>query len=99
MKDPIVVAPAQIRQLENLVSNRIDPISCVKDTAGKSNGRDNIVDISRPIQSVTTGHKVVFCECIDWPSRKESDKEWCKLSMEARGVLPHWKTKLNETMV
>lgn len=96
MKDPIRVAPWQIHQLEILVVNRIDPVSCVADTAGKSrNRRGTRVDVNRPIQSLTSDHKVVFCECIDWPSKKLRDQEWCNLTMQERGVVPFWKT--NET--
>lgn len=89
MKEPIKVAPSQIDQLENLIKDRLDPVTCERDTAGRKrqDGSDK-VDVNRPIQLTTHKHKLVFCECVDWESKKPGDLEWCKLPMEQRGVMP-----------
>jgi len=87
MKDPIRVAPSQIEALEDLLATRKDPTTCKLETAGKDIG-DGRVDVTRPSQTNTRAHRLVFCECVDWPSKKVEDREWCNLSMEERGVLP-----------
>mmetsp|Transcript_31743 Transcript_31743/g.45125 ORF Transcript_31743/g.45125 Transcript_31743/m.45125 type:complete len:115 (+) Transcript_31743:107-451(+) len=101
MKDPIRVAPSQIELLERLTYNRIDPVTCQEDTAGRlrdvtnsnnssdSNSTSVVVDVNRPIQTTTNKHRVVFCECVDWVSKRERDQEWCQRPMKERGVLYH----------
>lgn len=90
MKNSILVAPDQIQQLEDLIANRIDVNTCSRETAGAPRSGTHKVDVNRPIQSITSGHKAVFCECIDWESTMPGDIEWCKLSMPERGVAPFW---------
>lgn len=87
MKDPIKVAPNQIKELERLIANRVDPTTCKRDTAGKPRGNGSgAVDVVRPIQTTTKKHDVVFCECVDWKSKQQKDLHWCKLPMKERGV-------------
>lgn len=89
MKNSIRVAPTQIRQLEELIASRVDPITCSADTAGKPRTvASKVVDVNRPIQTVSKGHKVVFCECVDWVSSIAADRRWCNSTMHERGVLP-----------
>jgi hypothetical protein len=89
MKNSIRVAPTQIRQLEELITSRINPMTCLPETAGKPRtGASKFVDVNRPIQTVSKGHKVVFCECVDWDSSIAADRRWCNLTMQERGVLP-----------
>lgn len=89
MKDPIKVAPRQIELLEKLTKRRIDPVTCERDTAARKRmDGSGKVDNTRPIQLTTRKHKVVFCECVDWESKKAADQEWCRLPMEERGVQP-----------
>lgn len=88
MKDPIRVSPQQITQLENLFLRRLNPNTCLPDTAGKP--RDNgsgKLDFNRPLQTVRNQHKLVFCECVDWRSEVLNDKAYCNLTMEQRGVV------------
>ena len=78
LKDPIRVAPHQIRELERLVAWRLGD-SCQVDTAGKPRaGNPNATDCSRPIQSYHKLHRMVFCECKDWPSKFPQDRQWCR---------------------
>ncbi len=90
MKNSILVAPEQIQQLEDLIANRVNSNTCFRETAGASRSGTHKVAVTRPIQSITSGHKAVFCECIDWESTMPADIEWCKLSMPERGVAPFW---------
>lgn len=89
LKDPIRVAPKQITELERLIANRIDPDTCQPYTAGKPRRRTNWkVSVNRPIQTVTKKHQLVYCECVDWHSRRENDLAYCAQPMEERGVFP-----------
>lgn len=76
-KDPIRVAPHQMRELERLIAWRRND-NCEVDTAGKSTESPNRVDVARPIQSYHKWHRKVFCECQDWPSKFPADREWCR---------------------
>jgi hypothetical protein len=75
MKDPIVVASRQIAELNRLLANRIDPTTCQPDSAGVVSG--DTVDVSRDIMYLHKQHRLVFCECKDWPSKFQADVEWC----------------------
>jgi hypothetical protein len=79
IKDPIRVAPHQMRELERLQAWRLND-QCKVDVAGKpregSNG--DAVDSNRPIQQYHTLHRKVFCECKDWPSKFPLERAWCK---------------------
>jgi hypothetical protein len=94
MRLPIKVAPSQIRALEELLSQQIDPTKCVPRTIGRPReGDTTVVDLNRPLQTVVvwpwkerTGHKIVYCECVDWESKLPNDQEYCSLSMQERGV-------------
>jgi hypothetical protein len=80
MKDPIRVAPHQMRELERLIAARRNP-SCQSDTAGAPRaGRpiQDAVDVNRPLQSYHKLHRKVFCECKDWPSKFPQEREWCR---------------------
>eukprot|EP00751_Fragilariopsis_kerguelensis_P000500 CAMPEP_0170807906 /NCGR_PEP_ID=MMETSP0733-20121128/33063_1 /TAXON_ID=186038 /ORGANISM="Fragilariopsis kerguelensis, Strain L26-C5" /LENGTH=983 /DNA_ID=CAMNT_0011163205 /DNA_START=740 /DNA_END=3691 /DNA_ORIENTATION=- len=77
MKDPIRVAKHQITELERLLAWRING-RCEASTAGKPR-KDNpdAVDVNRPVQELAKGHRMVFCECQDWPSKFPQEREWC----------------------
>lgn len=94
MKDPILIHPDQLAELERLLAWRIGPKGsgkneCELDTAGRerpgSNG--NAVDLNRPLQSYHNIHRKVFCECIDWKSKFQEDKDWCELDADTRHYL------------
>ena len=87
MRVPIKVAPSQIRALETLLSERIDPETCEKDTAGRPRADNSTaVDVNRPLQTSRPSHKLVYCECEDWESNLPADREYCSLSKAERGV-------------
>jgi Eukaryotic-type carbonic anhydrase len=78
MKDPIRVHKRQIEELNRLLAWRIAPSpSCEPDTAGRVSRDGNRVDLNRDTQYIHLQHRLVFCECKDWPSKFPSDKEWC----------------------
>ena len=78
MKDPIRVPPHQIKELERLIAWRRND-NCEKDTAGHPRpGTSDAVDVNRPLQSFHTLHRKVFCECKDWPSKFQGDRDWCR---------------------
>jgi len=87
LKNPIKVAPSQLRALQNLISDRLNPDTCLKETAGvpRFPGARKVL-VNRPIQTTTRKHKLVYCECIDWESKSESDQAYCNLTMAERGV-------------
>lgn len=76
-KDPIRVAPHQMRELERLIAWRTGG-DCAIDTAGKPTDTPDRVDVSRPLQSYHKQHRMVFCECKDWPSKFPADRQWCR---------------------
>jgi hypothetical protein len=81
MKDPIKVHPRQIEELNRLLAWRLSTSGsneCEVDTAGRLSDDGNTVDVSRETQYYHLQHRKVFCECKDWPSKFEGDKEWCK---------------------
>ena len=85
MKDPILVNPMQIKELERLLARRVAPKGskfkeCQVDTAGKlRSGRGgDAVDLNRPLQSNHANHRMVFCECQDWRSKWPEDQKWCR---------------------
>eukprot|EP00977_Amphora_coffeiformis_P029124 scaffold38918_cov176-Amphora_coffeaeformis.AAC.2 len=87
MRRPIRVAPSQIRALEKLLAERIDPDTCEAYTAGRPrDGDTTAVDVNRPLQKYRHTHKLVYCECVDWKSRFRVDGEYCSFPMEVRGV-------------
>jgi hypothetical protein len=89
LKDPIKVAPSQLRSIERLMANRIDPVTCKSSTAGTRrfpNRDPRRLAYNRPLQTVTEEHKLMYCECIDFVSRAENDLAYCKLNMTQRGV-------------
>jgi hypothetical protein len=85
MKDPIRVHPRQIVELNRLLAWRRNPTTCDVDTAGVRSPDGNSVKLDRDIQYNHKGHRDVFCECKDWPSKFDGDKEWCK----------NWETDVN----
>lgn len=89
LKDPIKVAPSQLRSLEKLLYNRIDPVTCQRYTAGTRrfpNRDPERLAYNRPLQTVTDEHKLMYCECADFKSRAENDLAYCNLTMAERGV-------------
>eukprot|EP00529_Nitzschia_sp_RCC80_P003057 CAMPEP_0113452454 /NCGR_PEP_ID=MMETSP0014_2-20120614/6854_1 /TAXON_ID=2857 /ORGANISM="Nitzschia sp." /LENGTH=1126 /DNA_ID=CAMNT_0000343825 /DNA_START=1476 /DNA_END=4856 /DNA_ORIENTATION=- /assembly_acc=CAM_ASM_000159 len=78
MKDPIRVATHQIKELERLLAWRLDG-KCNADTAGRPRqGNPDAVDVTRPLQKLERGHRMVFCECQDWPSKFPEERKWCR---------------------
>lgn len=78
MKDPIRVAKHQIEELERLLAWRLNG-KCKASTAGKPRKNNpDAVDVNRPVQELDKGHRLVFCECQDWPSKFPQEREWCK---------------------
>jgi len=80
LKDPIRVHPRQIAELNRLLAWRRSPSGdnrCDLDTAGEVSSNGQTVDLSRRTQYYHLQHRQVFCECKDWPSKFEGDKEWC----------------------
>jgi hypothetical protein len=88
IKDPIRVAPMQIKKLDRLLARRLNPETCEKESAGKPRYREGPTrrDVNRPLQATSSQHKLVFCECETWESKKPADQEYCLLSPAERGV-------------
>jgi Eukaryotic-type carbonic anhydrase len=78
MKDPIIVHKRQIDELNRLMAWRRDPTTCELNTAGIVSADGNRIKANREVQYYHTLHRMVFCECKDWPSKFEGDKKWCK---------------------
>ncbi len=78
LKDPIRVAKHQITEMERLLAWRIND-QCKNDTAGKERGDNpDAVGVNRPLQELQRGHRMVFCECQDWPSKFPAERAWCE---------------------
>jgi len=82
MKDPIRVSQRQINELNRLLKDRIAPandplVPCQPDTAGKVIN-NNRISVARPLQERTTAHQMVFCECVNWGSFWQEDRDWCR---------------------
>lgn len=80
LKDPIRVHKRQIDELNRLLAWRVAPSGsnrCERDTAGRVSSDGNRVELNREVQYKHLQHRMVFCECKDWPSKFESDQEWC----------------------
>ena len=91
MKDPIRIHPDQLTELERLLAWRISPKGsefneCERDTAGRERpgSSGNAVDLNRPLQSRHNVHYKVFCECGDWDSKWQEDRDWCELDAVTR---------------
>jgi hypothetical protein len=91
MKDPIRIHPDQLAELERLLAWRIAPKGsefneCQRDSAGpdRAGSSGNAVDLNRPLQSYSNIHRKVFCECGDWDSKFQGDKDWCELDQQTR---------------
>ena len=81
LRKPIKVSPGQLRRLRNLLSNRLNPLTCEKETAGKPQSPEsNKVLVNRPIQTMTRRHKFVYCECADWLPKSLEDRSYCNIS-------------------
>jgi carbonic anhydrase len=84
MKDPAQINPIQLAELQRLIAERIapsnDPIApCQRDTAAKIDPQGG-VSTARPLQQFNeNGHKMTFCECKDWESKWEEDRQWCAI--------------------
>ena len=78
MKDPIRVHKRQIDELQRLLAWRLNEDTCNVDTAGVLSDDGNRIKANREIQYYHSTHRKVFCECKNWPSKFEGDKEWCK---------------------
>jgi hypothetical protein len=87
LKDAIRVSPKQINRLERLLARRLNPETCQRESAGKPRqGNDKLRDVARPLQTKTNWHRLIFCECGDWESRRAADQDYCRLPAEQRGV-------------
>jgi hypothetical protein len=81
---PVKISLSQFERLNALFQNRLNPSTCQKQTAGRSvNGT---IDVHRPLQTATSAHELVYCECANWHSPEPNDVAYCNLTMEQRGV-------------
>jgi hypothetical protein len=78
VKDPIRVHKRQISELTRLLAWRKNPEKCFDDTAGIVSNNGNAVDVARSTMYLHNQHRMVFCECKDWPSKAPGDAEWCR---------------------
>lgn len=84
MKDPAQIHPVQLKELQRLIAERVaphdDPIApCQPDTAAKVTSQGE-VSTARPLQQFhKSGHVMTFCECKDWESKWQEDRDWCKI--------------------
>jgi len=84
MKDPIRVSQRQIDEMHRLIRERIAPpddplVACRKDTAAAPDPDDpKKVNVARPLMHYGKAHHKVFCECENWGSKFEEDKQWCR---------------------
>ena len=87
LKEPIKVSNKQLQAIHRLLKERIDPVTCKKETAAEPRGRSGEkVGVNRPIQTTTAKHKAVYCECLDWDPNGEADQAHCALTLEDRGA-------------
>lgn len=99
MRLPITISPAQFRRLDQIFTTRLNPTTCEPETAGRpritvrpnegvSNSSIPTIkrDVTRPLQTITFDHKLVYCECANWPSIAPKDAMYCNQTMEERGV-------------
>jgi len=85
LKDPIRVHSRQIKELNRLMAWRLNKDTCQLDTAGVISSDGSTINASRETMYYESPHRMVFCECKDWPSHFPSDQEWCN----------HWKWDTN----
>lgn len=79
-KDPIRINKRQTAELNRLLAWRISPTGsnkCVMDSAGRRRPSENRIKLDRDLQYYHLQHRMTFCECKDWPSKFEADREWC----------------------
>ncbi len=84
MKDPIRISQRQLNELHRLLRERIAPpddplVACQADTAAKVDPVTGFVDVARPLQNNDKAHHMVYCECENWGSQWEEDKEYCRI--------------------
>jgi hypothetical protein len=92
MKDTIKISRAQFKRLERLFLQRLNPKTCVRESAGKPRpGITSKMDFNRPIQTTTKKHGLMFCECVDFDPQTAKDKAYCAKSMKERGVFVYGK--------
>lgn len=77
MKDPLRVHARQIAEINRLLAWRLDPDTCGLDSAGDISTDGNSIVANREVQYYHDQHRKVFCECKDWPSKFQSDRDWC----------------------
>lgn len=79
-KDPIRIHKRQTAELNRLLAWRRSPSGsnrCSVDTAGRIRAGGNRVKLQRDLQYYHLQHRLTFCECKDWPSKFQGDKDWC----------------------
>jgi hypothetical protein len=91
MKDPIRISKRQLAELHRLLRERIAPptdplVACQPDTAAKVDPTTNFVDVARPLQQVEKAHHMVYCECENWGSQWEEDKDYCRIFRDDRNA-------------
>ncbi|GKY92772.1 hypothetical protein MPSEU_000247000 [Mayamaea pseudoterrestris] len=89
MRLPVKISPSQFKRLNALFLNRLNPTTCEKESAGRVRGGTIKRDVSRPLQTMTKDHKLVYCECVNWRSPKPADVAYCNQTMADRGVFPY----------
>ena len=93
MKDPIRVSNRQINEMHRLLRERIAPaddplMACKPDTAAKVD-LDGTVDVARPLQSNHKAHQSTFCECLNWGSKWQEDRQWCRMHNQLQRFYDH----------
>lgn len=78
LMQPIVVHERQIKELNRLLAWRRNPRTCRVETAGVLSPDGDRVSLSREVNYYESPHRMVFCECKNWPSKFEADQEWCR---------------------
>lgn len=84
MKDPIRISTRQLEELHRLIRERIAPptdplVACQADTAAKVDTTTGRVDVARPLQENDKANHMVYCECANWGSQWEEDKDYCRI--------------------
>lgn len=90
LKNPVKISPSQYSRLDRIFYQRLNPDTCVPESAGKlRSGSTEKRDFNRPTQTTTVKHELMYCECVDFNSPLPNDVEYCSKSLSQRGVFPY----------
>jgi hypothetical protein len=59
---PLQISQRQLDQIEDMISNMRDPVTCSLATAGRTRGDTGYVDVNRPIQKINVEHNLKYCD-------------------------------------